>query len=97
MRVVGKIYRSPIIKEKVIFSGIQEDKGSPIQLVLFRLDRPAELSTILSNAKIGDEYIVEGRLEKNPFNNEPQITIDNIESLGTFEIDINLAEVPNEF
>lgn len=79
MQFVGKIAKVPAIREKVIFSAIKLDNvTNPIQIVLFRKNRPAELTEFLSNAKLGDEITIIGKTEKNPYNNETQLIVDNI-------------------
>lgn len=93
MQVTGVIARTPIVKEKVIFTSLKEENSPPLQVVLFRLDRPAKLADLLSNAKLDDKFTISGRLEKNPFNDEMQIIVDDVIALG----DLHHAEVPNEF
>jgi aspartyl/asparaginyl-tRNA synthetase len=80
MKITGKIVKTPIVKEKVIFTAIKEAADQkPIQLVLFRTARPLALSTMLSNVKIDDEVTITGRLESNPKSSEIQIVIDDID------------------
>lgn len=79
MQFTGKIAKLPAIREKVIFSAIRvENINNPIQIVLFRKNRPAALTEFLSNAKLGDEITIIAKTEKNPYNNETQLIIDNI-------------------
>jgi len=79
MEVTGKIAKEPAIRDKVIFSAIKIDNvNNPIQIVLFRKNRPAALSEFLSNAKLGDEITIIAKAEKNPYNNETQYIINNI-------------------
>lgn len=80
MQMSGKIVKLPIVKDKIIFTAIQEGKDKPIQAVLFRTARPAKLSTMLSLLKVDDEVTITGRLESNPMNKEMQIVIDDIQS-----------------
>jgi aspartyl/asparaginyl-tRNA synthetase len=80
MQITGKIVKQPVVKDKVIFSAIKEsEEQKPIQMVLFRQSRPLSLTSMLSNAKVGDEVTIKGRMEPNPKNNEIQIIIDDIE------------------
>lgn len=80
MNITGKIAKTPVVTDKVIFSAIREsEEQNPIQLVLFKKSRPLSLSSMLSNVKLGDEVTIKGRIESNPRNNETQIIIDDIE------------------
>jgi aspartyl/asparaginyl-tRNA synthetase len=80
MKITGKIVKTPVVKEKVIFSAIKEsEEQKPMQLVLFKQSRPISLANMLSNVKIDDEVTITGRLESNPRNNEIQIIVDDIE------------------
>lgn len=80
MKITGKIAKTPIVTDKVIFSAIREsDEQKPIQLVLFKKSRPLSMTSMLSNVKLGDEVTIKGRMEPNPRNNEIQIIIDDIE------------------
>lgn len=80
MQLKGKIVKTPVIKDKVIFSAIKEsEEQKPMQLVLFKQSRPLQLTRMLSELKIGDEVTITGRIESNPRNNETQIIIDDIE------------------
>lgn len=79
MEFTGTIAKAPAIRDKVIFSAIKADNiNKPIQIVLFRKNRDAALTKALSNAKLGDAITIKGRTEKNPYNNETQIIIDDI-------------------
>lgn len=79
MQLQGTIAKAPAIRDKVIFSAIKADNIiKPIQIVLFRKNRDAALTEFLSNAKLGDRITITGRTEKNPYNNETQIIIDDI-------------------
>lgn len=80
MKITGKIAKTPIVTDKVIFSAIREsDEQKPIQLVLFKKSRPLSMSSMLSNVKLNDEVTIKGRMEPNPRNNEIQIIVDDIE------------------
>ena len=80
MKITGKIVKTPIVKDKVIFSAIREsEEQKPMQIVLFKQSRPISLSNMLSNVKIDDQVTITGRLEPNPRNNEIQIIVDDIE------------------
>lgn len=80
MNITGKIAKTPVVTDKVIFSAIREsEEQNPIQLVLFKKSRPLSLSSMLSNAKLGDQVTIKGRMEPNPRNNEMQIIVDDIE------------------
>lgn len=80
MKITGKIVKTPIVKDKVIFSAIREsEEQKPMQIVLFKQSRPISLSDMLSNVKIDDQVTITGRLEPNPRNNEIQIIVDDIE------------------
>jgi len=80
MKITGTIAKTPVVKDKVIFSAIKEAEGQkPIQLVLFRQSRPISLSNMLNNVKLNDQVTISGRMESNPRTNEPQIIIDDIE------------------
>jgi aspartyl/asparaginyl-tRNA synthetase len=80
MKITGKIVKTPVVKDKVIFSAIKEtEEQKPIQLVLFRQSRPISLANMLTNVKIDDQVTITGRLEPNPRNNEIQIIVDDIE------------------
>ncbi|NTW90457.1 MAG: hypothetical protein HGA35_00730 [Erysipelotrichaceae bacterium] len=80
MNITGKITKTPIITDKVIFSAIRESEDqNPIQIVLFKKSRPLSLSSMLSDVKLGDEVTIKGRMEPNPRNNEIQIIVDDIE------------------
>jgi aspartyl/asparaginyl-tRNA synthetase len=80
MKITGKIVKTPIVSDKVIFSAIRESaEQKPMQVVLFRQARPLALTQMLSNVKIDDEVTITGRLEPNPRNNEIQIIVDDIE------------------
>ena len=74
----GTIAKKILIKEKVIMSAIKIDDANPIQIVLFPQHRPDVIKDILTNANIGDEITVVGKMEKNPRNNENQIIIDEL-------------------
>jgi len=79
MELTGKIAKTPAIRDKVIFAAIKADNIiKPIQIVLFRKSRPAELTNLLSNAKLGDSITIKGKTEKNPRTGETQIIIDDI-------------------
>jgi len=79
MEFTGKIVKAPAIRDKVIFSAIKvEFIHKPVQIVLFRKNRPAALSEFLSNAKIGDEITIIAKLESNPYNNESQLVVMDI-------------------
>lgn len=79
MEISGTIAKIPAIRDKVIFSAIKLDNvNNPIQIVLFRKNRPAALTEFLSHAKLGDEITIVAKAEKNPYNNETQFIIDNI-------------------
>lgn len=80
MKMTGKIAKTPIVTDKVIFSAIREsDEQKPIQVVLFKKSRPLSMTSMLSNVKLGDEVTIKGRMEPNPRNNEIQIIVDDIE------------------
>lgn len=80
MNITGKIAKTPVVTDKVIFSAIREsEEQNPIQLVLFKKSRPLSLSSMLSNVNLGDEVTIKGRMESNPRNNEIQIIIDDME------------------
>jgi len=80
MKITGKIAKTPIVTDKVIFSAIREsEEQKPMQVVLFKRSRPISLATMLSNVKMDDEVTITGRLEPNPRNNEIQIIVDDIE------------------
>lgn len=84
LKLDGKIAKDPAIRDKVIFSAIKVDgypEKKPVQIVLFRKNRDAALSEHLSNAKLGDSITIIGRSEKNPYNNEVQIILDDIVGL----------------
>ena len=80
MKITGKIAKTPVVTDKVIFSAIKEsDDQKPIQLVLFKKSRPLSMSSMLSDVKLGDQVTIKGRMEPNPRNNEMQIVVDDIE------------------
>lgn len=80
MKITGKIAKTPVVTDKVIFSAIRETEDqNPIQLVLFKKSRPLSLTDMLSQVKLNDDVTITGRMESNPRNNEIQIIIDDIE------------------
>lgn len=87
MKLEGTIAKAPAIREKVIFSAIKADNiFKPVQIVLFRKNRPAALTNYLSNASLGDRITIEGKTEKNPRTGEIQIIIENIVGAEAKEI-----------
>lgn len=89
MQVSGKIAKVPAIRDKVIFSAIKiNNVVKPVQIVLFRKNRPTKLVEYLSNAKMGDEITIIAKAEKNPYNNETQFIITDILNAEQSIIDI---------
>lgn len=79
MQISGTVAKAPRVLDKVIFSAIKHEQcDKPIQLVLFRKNRPASLTNALSNAKVGDPITIIGKQEKNPTTNETQIIVTDI-------------------
>lgn len=80
-----KTFKGIIAKElkstpKVMYSALKIAENKPMQLVLYINHRPPILKDVLTNANVGDEVTVVGKLETNPRNNETQIVIDEIYS-----------------
>lgn len=71
----GKVIRPVVIRDNVAFTSIELDDGNPIQMVLFRKHRPAEVCNKFFDLKTNEEVTVNGSMESNPQTGEKQIVI----------------------
>lgn len=77
MEFNGTITRSPVVRDKVIFTTIDQN-GRPIDATFFRARRSRLHEQTLIGLAVGDKVTFTGRIENNPKNRQPQIIIDEV-------------------
>lgn len=89
----GTIAKVPTVGAKQITSAIKITKdGKPIQIVAFKNYCPIQVTSTLTNIKIGDSFCFIGRQKKNPSTGQQEIVVEKLVDIQDlkYAIDPNL-------
>ena len=89
----GTIAKVPTVGTKQITSAIKITKhGKPIQIVAFKNYCPIQVTSTLTNIKIGDSFCFIGRQKKNPSTGQQEIVVEKLVDIQDlkYAIDPNL-------